>query len=131
MKAGGVYLSGGLKPATETSRISTYPPLIEAGVLPTEIKGDNMVSRKVRVINATGLHLKPAAYFCKEALLFKSLVTFSFGNTTANAKSVLSVLSACVKCGDEIEIVCDGPDEREALRSMCAAVENGLGEQVN
>ena len=27
--AGGVYLSGGLKPATETSRILTYPPLIE------------------------------------------------------------------------------------------------------
>ena len=26
--AGGVYLSGGLKPATETSRILTYPPLI-------------------------------------------------------------------------------------------------------
>ena len=26
-----------------------------------------MVSRKVRVINETGLHLKPAAYFCKEA----------------------------------------------------------------
>ena len=90
-----------------------------------------MVSRKVRVINETGLHLKPAAYFCKEALLFKSLVTFSFGNTTANAKSVLSVLSACVQCGAEIEIVCDGPDEREALRSMCAAVESGLGEQVD
>ena len=35
--AGGVYLSGGLKPATETSRILTYPPLIEAGVFPTEI----------------------------------------------------------------------------------------------
>jgi hypothetical protein len=36
--AGGVYLSGGLKPATETSRILTYPPLIEAGIFPTEIK---------------------------------------------------------------------------------------------
>ena len=36
--AGGVYLSGGLKPATETSRILIYPPLIEAGVFPTEIK---------------------------------------------------------------------------------------------
>jgi hypothetical protein len=35
--AGGVYLSGGLKPATETSRILTYPPLIEAGVFLTEI----------------------------------------------------------------------------------------------
>ncbi len=36
--AGGVYLSGGLKPATETSRILIYPPLIEAGIFPTEIK---------------------------------------------------------------------------------------------
>ena len=35
--AGGVYLSGGLKPATETSRILTYPPLIEVGVFPSEI----------------------------------------------------------------------------------------------
>ena len=35
--AGGVYLSGGLKPATETSRILIYPPLIEAGIFPTEI----------------------------------------------------------------------------------------------
>ena len=31
------YLSGGLKPATETSRILTYPPLIEAWGFPTEI----------------------------------------------------------------------------------------------
>ena len=36
--AGGVYLSGGLKLATETIRILIYPPLIEAGVFPTEIK---------------------------------------------------------------------------------------------
>ena len=36
--AGGVYLSGGLKPATETNRILFYPPLVEAGVFPTEIK---------------------------------------------------------------------------------------------
>ena len=42
MKAGGVYLSGGLKPATETSRILTYPPFIEAGVFPTEINGNIM-----------------------------------------------------------------------------------------
>ena len=32
-----VYLSGGLKPATETSRILFYPSLVEAGVFPTEI----------------------------------------------------------------------------------------------
>ncbi|MDQ9887907.1 HPr family phosphocarrier protein, partial [Acinetobacter pittii] len=46
----------------------------------------------------------------------------------ANAKSVLSVLGACVKCGDEIELVCDGPDEQEALDSLVKAIESGLGE---
>jgi phosphocarrier protein len=87
-----------------------------------------MVSKKVTVQNITCLHLKPAAYFCKEAMKFKSQITFQFGNTTANAKSVLSVLGACVKCGDEIEIICDGVDEEEALASLIQAVESGLGE---
>lgn len=89
-----------------------------------------MVSKKVVVINPEGLHLKPAACFCKEALKFKSLITFTFDGTTANAKSVLSVLGACVRSGDEIEIVCDGEDEAEALEAMCRAVENGLGESL-
>ena len=29
-------------------------------------------------------------------------------NSTANAKSVLSVLGACVKSGDEITFICEG-----------------------
>lgn len=87
-----------------------------------------MVTKKVVVKNITGLHLKPAAYFCKEAMKFKSQITFRFDNTTANAKSVLSVLGACVKCGDEIEIFCDGVDEQEALETLVRAVEDGLGE---
>lgn len=87
-----------------------------------------MVSKHVTVKNITGLHLKPAAYFCKEAMNFKSQVTFKFEDTTANAKSVLSVLGACVKCGDEIEIICDGVDEQDALESLVRAVEEGLGE---
>lgn len=89
-----------------------------------------MVSKKIVVNNPTGLHLKPAASFCQAALKFQSTVTFTSGNTTANAKSVLSVLGACVKCGDEIEIVCVGPDEQEALDALIDAVEKGLGEQV-
>ena len=87
-----------------------------------------MVSKHVTVKNITGLHLKPAAYFCKEAMNFKSQVTFKFEDTTAKAKSVLSVLGACVKCGDEIEIICDGVDEQDALESLVRAVEEGLGE---
>ena len=59
---------------------------------------------------------------------FKSVITFNFKDSTANAKSVLSVLGACVKSGDEIEFVCEGEDEEEALKTLVAAVESGLGE---
>lgn len=47
---------------------------------------------------------------------------------TANAKSVLSVLGACIKSGDEIMIVCEGNDEDEALKELVQLVEAGLGE---
>lgn len=87
-----------------------------------------MVSQKVVIQNPTGLHLRPAGILCKTAMQFKALITFTFGNTTANAKSVLSVLGACVKSGDEIEIICEGVDEKAALETMVAAVESGLGE---
>ncbi|WP_373214335.1 HPr family phosphocarrier protein [Ruminococcus sp. 5_1_39BFAA] len=87
-----------------------------------------MVSCKVKVKNPSGLHLRPAGILCKEAMKYKSLITFQYTDGTANAKSVLSVLGACVKCGDEIEIFCEGSDEKEALENLVAAIEGGLGE---
>ncbi|MBO6208551.1 MAG: HPr family phosphocarrier protein [Lachnospiraceae bacterium] len=87
-----------------------------------------MVSQKVTIKNPTGLHLRPAGNLCKEAMKFRSMITFTFRENTANAKSVLSVLGACVKSGDEIELICEGEDEEEALESLVAAVESGLGE---
>ena len=86
-----------------------------------------MVSQKVVIKNPTGLHLRPAGILCKEAMKFKSLITFTFRGNTANSKSVLSVLGACVKCGDEIEFICEGEDEEVALKSLLDAIENGLG----
>lgn len=87
-----------------------------------------MVSQRVVIKNPTGLHVRPAGVLCKEAMQYKSLITFKFRNTTANAKSVLSVLGACVKYGDEIEFVCEGEDEEAALDALVLAVENRLGE---
>lgn len=89
---------------------------------------NTMVSQKVAIKNPTGLHLRPAGILCKEAMQFKSLITFSFRESIANAKSVLSVLGACVKCGDEIEIVCEGEDEDAALKALVDIIESGLGE---
>lgn len=87
-----------------------------------------MVTQKIAIKNPTGLHLRPAGLFCKTAVQFKSKITFQHKDTTANAKSVLSVLGACIKEGDEIELFCEGEDEQEALKAMLSIIEDGLGE---
>lgn len=87
-----------------------------------------MVTQKTTIKNPTGLHLRPAGLFCKTAVQFKSKITFQHRDTTANAKSVLSVLGACIKRGDEIELICEGEDEEEALDAMVKIIEDGLGE---
>ena len=87
-----------------------------------------MVSQKVIIKNPTGLHLRPAGLFCKTAVQYKSKITFPTKDTVANAKSVLSVLGACIKKGDEIELICEGVDEIEALEHMVRIIDEGLGE---
>ena len=87
-----------------------------------------MVSQKVKIKNPTGLHLRPAGILCKEAMEFKSLITFQYRGNIANAKSVLSVLGACIKSGDEIELICEGEDEEDALRSLIKIIDEGFGE---
>ena len=87
-----------------------------------------MVSETCVIKNPTGLHLRPAGFLCKESMKFKSSIHFQYKTTTANAKSVLSILGACVKSGDEITFTCEGVDEKDALAAVLEAVNSGLGE---
>ena len=87
-----------------------------------------MVSQKTVIKNPTGLHLRPAGLFTKTAMQFQSKITFRAKYTIANAKSILGVLGACIKSEDEIEIICEGVDEVEALAAMIKIIEDGLGE---
>ena len=76
--------------------------------------------------------MRPAGQFYESAVKFSSKImvekTSKNKIISANAKSVLSILGACIKSGDEITITCDGEDEDEALREMVRIVEEGLGE---
>ena len=87
-----------------------------------------MVKGTTTIVNKTGLHARPASLFVKETMKYKSEMTFEVGGKEYNAKSIISVLGACVKSGTEITLVCNGPDEEDALKGMIAAVESGLGE---
>ena len=87
-----------------------------------------MISEEVCVKNPTGLHARPANVFVKTAARLPCKVNLQKGARTFNGKSIVSVLSACVKCGTQITIVCDGEQEEDALRTIVDAVESGLGE---
>lgn len=87
-----------------------------------------MLKKKLKIINISGLHLRPTGLLCNEAIKYRCEISLYSRNSQINAKSVLSVLGACIKCGDEIELVCSGPDEAEAMDAITALIENGLGE---
>ena len=73
-----------------------------------------MVKAKVTIKNTSGLHLRPAGILCNEATKNHPHNTISHKNNVSNAKSVLSVLGACIKCGDELVFICEGKDEEES-----------------
>lgn len=87
-----------------------------------------MISQRIKITNPTGLHLRPAGNLCREAMKFKSSITFDYDGNTANAKSVLSVLGACIKSGEEITLMCNGEDEAEAMAHLTEFIAEKLGE---
>ena len=88
-----------------------------------------MVSNKLVINIPAGLHLRPISMLCNRSIDFLATVNIKIGDKTVNAKSVLGVLSACVKHGDEIELVCEGPDEVEALSVLSNMIQDGLGDE--
>lgn len=87
-----------------------------------------MVTKKVKVINPNGIHLRPAGALAQAAMKFKCDVIIEFGDKIIDAKSVLNVMAAGIKCGKEITLICKGKDEEAALQAVAETIETGLGE---
>lgn len=88
-----------------------------------------MVSKMVKVINEQGMHLRPAGELAKVVKNYAGCeVILKANGKTIKAKSPMQVMSACLKCGTEVEIVCDGENEQAALDEVSAMFENGFGE---
>ena len=88
-----------------------------------------MVKEKVLVKNPIGVHLRPAGDIAEAAIKYKKCeIYLSSSGRTVNGKSLLSILSLGIKQNTEFEIICDGEDEEEAMKSMSEAIESGLGE---
>lgn len=87
-----------------------------------------MPSQTVTLTNSTGLHARPAKVFAQAVGASGHQVRLSKGETTVNARSVLSVLTLDCHAGDEITIEVEGDDAATVLSDLVALVESGLGE---
>ena len=87
-----------------------------------------MICKTLTVVNPSGLHLRPAGVLSQTAMKFKCDVIIECGEKRIIAKSVLNVMAAGIKCGTEINLICDGEDEEAAMKTLTEAIEGGLGE---
>lgn len=66
-----------------------------------------------------GLHSRPSARVAQAARKFASDILFMGNDTEVDAKSMLEILSLALKRNDQIRILANGPDAKEALLELC------------
>jgi len=87
------------------------------------------MEKMVKILNEQGLHARPASIFVKTASKFKSTVSIVHENGTANAKSIINIMSLGLKKDEEIKIITEGIDEKEAMDALLVLIESKFGEK--
>ncbi len=82
--------------------------------------------RRVQIVNAYGLHVRPATRFVKLAQSFQSDVRVEYQGTKVNGKSLLDMTSLAAECGMMLDLEAEGPDFGEALAALADLVANGF-----
>ena len=89
-----------------------------------------MLETKIIVSNQLGLHARAAAQLVRLAGNFQSNIELqrTDNGVSANAKSILSVLTLAASKGIELVIKAEGTDEAAAMRDLVELFANGFGE---
>ncbi len=87
-----------------------------------------MVSKTFTIKNEMGLHMRPANLFVTAMTKFSSDVYIIFNGKRINAKSIMNIMAACIKCGSTITVECSGDDEQEMMNKASELIESGFGE---
>jgi phosphocarrier protein HPr len=82
--------------------------------------------RQVEIVNAYGLHMRPAQKFVKLANSFQSEVLVNHGPIRANGKSILDMSTLAAECGAVLDLEARGPDAEEALSALADLVAAGF-----
>ena len=87
-----------------------------------------MYERKATILKQVGLHARPATFLIQKANEFKSSIWIEKDERRVNAKSLLGVLSLGVAKDATISIIADGPDEAEAVDTLCELINSDFAE---
>jgi phosphocarrier protein HPr len=77
-----------------------------------------MIEKNITIVNNTGIHARPASQLVKLINTFKSDVKIVNENKTANAKSIINIMSMGLIQGSEITVRIDGEDEKAAMEGI-------------
>ena len=87
-----------------------------------------MYESRATVMKQVGLHARPATFLIQKANEFKCSIWIEKDERRVNAKSLLGVLSLGVAKDTTINIIADGPDEVEAVDTLCALINSDFAE---
>jgi phosphocarrier protein HPr len=88
---------------------------------------EHTIERTVTIRSKSGLHARPAATLVQKAKAFQSQITLSKNDKTANAKSILSVLTLGAEQGDQVLLKVTGDDAETAIGELASLLEEDLG----
>jgi len=85
--------------------------------------GDS-ITGATELVNASGLHARPAAEFVRLASTFDAQITIN----GVDAKSLLRIMSLGLGRGKTVGLAATGPDARAAIDALTALIDSGFGE---
>ena len=77
-----------------------------------------LVTKKLTVKNAQGLHARPAALFVQVANKFNSRISVKRGDEKVNGKSIMGILMLGAEKDSEIIIEAEGDDAQMAISDL-------------
>jgi phosphocarrier protein len=84
---------------------------------------------EVLVRNESGLHARPAAVLAQEAQKYSSEIRLSAEGKTADAKSILDILSLAAQQGTGMIVEAEGDDADTAVDRLRDLFHNRFGEE--
>ena len=83
-----------------------------------------MYIKQAEIKTPNGLLPQSASKFVHTALKYQSEIYIINEDEQINAKSILGLLASTFHFGTKIDLRAEGPDEKEAVNTLCGIIEN-------